>query len=97
MTIQEARAQLCDLKTSQEIFIDKNDPGDVFAKDCEALAVAIESLNDIGAACRMLYDAIEATYKPTDVSCGEWLKYNAGKALDLIKKYQDEEEVQFDD
>ena len=96
MTIEEARAQLCDLKTNHEMFIEKNDPGDVFAKDCEALGVAIEVLADISEACRMLYDAIEATYKPTDVSCGEWLKYNAGKALDLIKKYQDEE-VQFDD
>lgn len=96
MTIEEARTQLCDLKTNHEMFIEKNDLDDVFAKDCEALAVAIEALNDIDAACRMLYDAIEATYKPTDTSCGEWLKYNAGKALDLIKKYQDEE-VQCDD
>lgn len=97
MSIEEAIKQLTEIREYRAYWLKYADLKHLIEPDIAALDLAIEALNDIGAACRMLYDAIEATYKPSDTSCGEWLKYNAGKALDLIKKYQDEEEVQCDD
>ena len=69
MTIEEAIAQLKDLRKDREGFLENGEPDSEFEKDIEAIDVAVKALEENSKLKRLLRLAVEDIKKVSDDNC----------------------------